>query len=81
MGERQAITSSWETSEKKSLATVNIQLSINNLSVLAIAINPRVIVLNDVSFYIATASLNINIEPVGCGKFTLLHTLLDETFL
>lgn len=81
MDERQAIASSWETLEKKSLATENMQLSINNLSVLALAIKPRVIVLDDVSFYIATASLNIDIEPDGCGKFTLLHTLLDETIL
>jgi len=79
--EREAAANSSDILEKKPLATETIQISINNLSVAALATENHVNVLNSVSFDIATASLNIVIGPVGCGKSTLLGTLLGETAL
>lgn len=76
--ERQAATSSSDSAEK-TLATETIQISINNISVRALAAENHVNILDSVSFEIATASLNIVIGPVGCGKSTLLRTLLGET--
>ncbi|TGO09498.1 hypothetical protein BTUL_0163g00080 [Botrytis tulipae] len=48
---------------------------------LALAIKSQVSVLDNVSFTIATAPLNIIIIPAGCDKSTLLCMLLGETIL
>ncbi|APA09375.1 hypothetical protein sscle_05g041450 [Sclerotinia sclerotiorum 1980 UF-70] len=68
--EREAATSSSDILDKKPLATETVQISTNNLSVAALRTENRVNVLDSVSFDIATASLNIVISPVGCGKST-----------
>lgn len=81
VGEREAAASNPDILEKKPLATETVQISIDNLSVAALATEYHVNVLDSVSFDIATASLNIIIGPVGCGKSTLLRTLLGETAL
>ncbi|KAH8645528.1 hypothetical protein BGZ60DRAFT_535926 [Tricladium varicosporioides] len=66
---------------KKSLATDAVQISINNISEAALATKNHANILDCVSFDITTASLNIVIGPVGCGKSALLRTLLGETAL
>ncbi|TEY61130.1 hypothetical protein BOTCAL_0174g00120 [Botryotinia calthae] len=60
---REAATISSEIYEKRRLATENISISVNNLSVRALATEIQVYILDNFSFNIANKSLNIDISP------------------
>ena len=82
MNGKEAAASSSDIIEKMMpLATENVQISINNVSVAPVSAENSANVLDKVNFDIATASLNIVIGPVGCGKPTLLRSLLGESSL
>ncbi|KAF7908481.1 uncharacterized protein EAF01_004236 [Botrytis porri] len=83
MQERETAKNFAKLLEKKPLATEFAQLSIDDLSplsVLALATEAQVNVVDNDSFNIATASLNIIIGLVRYDKSTLLRTLSGESF-